>query len=41
LAPKNNFVLQPINQLNHTTALPAEYNYLFFEEINPPPPKAC
>ena len=31
----------PLSQVKHTIALPESYRYLFFEEINPPPPKSC
>jgi len=27
--------------ITHTPALPDGYNYLFYREINPPPPKCC
>jgi len=30
-----------LSPVKHTIALPESYNYLFFEEINPPPPKDC
>jgi hypothetical protein len=30
-----------IRPLVHSCPLPDNYNYLFFEEINPPPPKCC
>jgi hypothetical protein len=30
-----------LNKAVYTIALPENYEYLYFEEINPPPPKSC
>jgi hypothetical protein len=35
------FTDHPVNCVKYTIPLPETYEYLFFEEINPPPPKAC
>ncbi|MCW3122963.1 MAG: hypothetical protein JWQ38_2455 [Flavipsychrobacter sp.] len=35
------YVFQPLNIVQYSCALPQNYYYLFYEEINPPPPKAC
>ncbi len=32
---------QEIKQTVYSISLPENYGYLFFEEINPPPPKSC
>ncbi len=35
------YIFHPMPPVIYTCALPERYNYLFYEEINPPPPKAC
>ena len=42
LLPDNGgYEYHPSLSINHSTAIPVQYNFLFFEEINPPPPKSC
>ena len=41
LPHKSGYSCQPIVQVKYTCALPENYSYLFYEEINPPPPDAC
>jgi hypothetical protein len=41
LPHKSGYDFQPVMQVKHTCALPETYSYLFYEEINPPPPKVC
>ncbi len=41
MALKSRYVFCPLNIVQYSCALPEQYDYLFFEEINPPPPKAC
>lgn len=40
-ALKSGYVFCLLNIVQYTCTLPEQYDYLFFEEINPPPPKAC
>ena len=40
-AHKSGYVFCPLNIVQHSCALPEQYDYLFYAEINPPPPKAC
>jgi hypothetical protein len=39
LPPKSNFCFQPVAIVTYSCALPENYAYLFYAEINPPPPK--
>jgi len=38
---KSNIYFQPISLFAYSCILPENYSYLFYEEINPPPPKLC
>ena len=35
------YYFEPMIRVAYTCILPDNYNYLFYEEINPPPPKSC
>jgi len=41
LPPVHTYVFHQPEPVVYHSALHADYNFLFFEEINPPPPKAC
>lgn len=32
---------RPVTQVVYSCPLPENYSFLFYEEINPPPPKSC
>ncbi len=36
---RNAYQYHPYNTVSHDFPLPENYDYLFYEEINPPPPK--
>ena len=41
LPQKSGYTFHPLNNSFYPTVLKVSYEYLFFKEINPPPPKAC
>ncbi len=41
LLPKSTYRFVPINNVVYDFPLTEDYAYLFYEEINPPPPKVC
>lgn len=41
LLPNYTFVFKSFSPVVHTVRLPSGYHYLYYKEINPPPPKAC
>ena len=41
LLSANSYTYHPYTAISYAFPLPENYTYLFFEEINPPPPKAC
>lgn len=41
LPSKSTYVYHPYNHVVYDFPLAEDYVYLFYEEINPPPPKAC
>ncbi len=41
LPHKSGYNFSNVMPVKYTCALPENYSYLFYEEINPPPPKSC
>jgi hypothetical protein len=41
LPHQDGYTIRPYSKTSHIASLPICYSFLFYKEINPPPPKAC
>ncbi len=41
LSQKSGYAFHQLNNIFYSSFLKVNYEYLYFKEINPPPPKAC